>query len=550
MPRTVNTGIYDFDPLMKNAANRVVNEKQVLAVPGRDDFHFLIPQAAPFFVETITVSNETTGEVYQEGKDFVVGHWFVEAMTNTGRAVAGSVRFLRRDIAGIIVLGYHTLGGEWGFNNQAINKELSQRNLNPLVRSWAQIDVMPSTFPPIPHDQRVDSLIGFEDITAKLEDIVQAIETSGSGAGEDHIADRNNPHQTNKGHVGLSNVNNFLIAGEVEAKDRTINTRYMTPWSTGHALDAFYTTRIAKYFDGTVENGTNVTKSQIGLGNVEDLPLATPQEARDGTRGDRYMTPSLTALLIAETNASGADAHAGRRDNPHNVTAAQIGAVTTTDLNTLRAEMEEYLLADETAVDSNKFGGNTIDQFTEALLDQTIANSERFDGKTFLEAEVALGRSFASQYTYYPIYVDEGTVSVDHQWMEVFTRESGGRTTSLILSLPGVDQALSMVQVTIPPSGDAFKVKLLNDVEPRMEIAVRSINLDTQVLCVDVLGMIGSFSLTTLCRLDVNHSVLSVDDHTVHDHTSEYQFLTKSNIAVSELLSTLGTEFEEAADAL
>lgn len=549
MPRTVNTGIYDFDPLMKNAANRVVNEKQVLAVPGRDDFHFLIPQAAPFFVSSLTVRNETTGETYEEGKDYVVGHWFVEAMTNTGRAVAGSVRFLRHDIAGIIVLGYHTLGGEWGFNNQAINKELSQRNLNPLVRSWAQIDVMPSTFPPIPHDQRVDTLVGFDDVTLKLEDIVQAIETAGSGAGEAHIDNKNNPHQTNKGHVGLGNVNNFLLAGEDEAREINSNTRYMTPWSTGISLDEFYTTRIAKYFDGTVENGTNVTKGQIGLGSVENHPIATPGEARDGLRNDRYMTPSLVSLLVDEKNATSVGGHVSDFNNPHRVTTDQIGAATIAELDAVRDGMNDYLLVDEKAADAVLFNGLTHEEYANNILQQKIADSERLDGKTLPEVEALFDRSFASQFTYFPIFVDAGSVSTDHQWLEVFKRSVGGRTTTVILALPNDGPDTSLVQITIPPSGGSFYMSVLNDIMPKAAIAVREIDADTHVLCVDVLGMIGSVSMMLMHQLDRNHTVTPIDDLTVYNHNANYELIEKGNVLPSEISTSLD-EFTDEMESL
>ena len=386
MPRTVTTGLYDFDPLMKNSANRVVNEKQVLAVPGRDDFHFLIPQAAPFFVEDVTVRNETTGETYYEGQDFVFGHWFVEGMNKTGRSIAGSIRFLRREIAGIIVLDYHTLGGQWGFDDQAITRELSQRSINPLVRAWAQIDVLPALFPPVAHDQKVDKLIGFQDVVDGLDGIVLAIEAAQTGSTRDHIADRDNPHDVTKAQVGLSfvenypvasdaearmggrtdrymtpratreaieeiglgalnthltdfnnphnvtktqvglgNVQNYQVASVSEANDRTRNDRYMTPARTGQSIERWFQTTIAGYFDGTVQNATGVTPQQIGLGNVENFPIATDTEAVAGTANDRYMTPLRTFQAIDRFAVVPLQTHIDDKFNPHGVTKAQVG---------------------------------------------------------------------------------------------------------------------------------------------------------------------------------------------------------------------------------
>lgn len=74
---------------------------------------------------------------------------------------------------------------------------------------------------------------------------------------------------------------------------------------------------------GNKSNPHNVTRAQIGLGNVQnlapaDMPVSTAQ-----------------ATAIADAKAAGTKAqtdlntHANRRDNPHNVTRAQLGLATT-----------------------------------------------------------------------------------------------------------------------------------------------------------------------------------------------------------------------------
>lgn len=74
---------------------------------------------------------------------------------------------------------------------------------------------------------------------------------------------------------------------------------------------------------GNKSNPHNVTKAQVGLGNVQNLapanmPVSTAQ-----------------ATAIADAKAAGTkaqtdlNAHANRRDNPHNVTRAQLGLATT-----------------------------------------------------------------------------------------------------------------------------------------------------------------------------------------------------------------------------
>lgn len=74
---------------------------------------------------------------------------------------------------------------------------------------------------------------------------------------------------------------------------------------------------------GNKSNPHNVTKAQIGLGNVQnlapaDMPVSTAQAAS--------IADAKAASTKAQTDLS---THANRKDNPHNVTRAQLGLATT-----------------------------------------------------------------------------------------------------------------------------------------------------------------------------------------------------------------------------
>lgn len=74
---------------------------------------------------------------------------------------------------------------------------------------------------------------------------------------------------------------------------------------------------------GNKSNPHNVTKAQIGLGNVQnlvpaDMPVSTAQAAA--------IADAKAAGTKAQTDLS---THVNRRDNPHNVTRAQLGLATT-----------------------------------------------------------------------------------------------------------------------------------------------------------------------------------------------------------------------------
>nr|DAR29751.1 MAG TPA: structural protein [Bacteriophage sp.] len=85
-----------------------------------------------------------------------------------------------------------------------------------------------------------------------------------------HINNRNNPHNVTKQQVGLGNVANVEQASKVDFQDHSNNRN----------------------------NPHGVTKTQVGLGNVTNVEQASKQEF---------------------------NAHATNRNNPHGVTKSQVG---------------------------------------------------------------------------------------------------------------------------------------------------------------------------------------------------------------------------------
>ncbi|MBG7006393.1 hypothetical protein I5G20_13505, partial [Pseudomonas aeruginosa] len=128
------TGLYPFDPNGTNPQNFIKGERQTLQVPDGDDYYFIIPFAAPFFVDSLRLFNPLTNQTYVEGVDYLIGHWFIEAMESIGRPIAGSIRIMKRSINAMIGMDYRTIGGQWGFSNQQILAELARKQYNPLIR--------------------------------------------------------------------------------------------------------------------------------------------------------------------------------------------------------------------------------------------------------------------------------------------------------------------------------------------------------------------------------------------------------------------------------
>lgn len=365
-----DTGLYDEDLYMSNPANLISTEVQTLQTPGQDDYYFIIPHAAPYYVESLELRNHANGNLYVEGDDYVIGHYFVDAMKSLKRPIAGSIRFLKKNISGQVRIKYHTVGGQWGFNANDILAELSNKQLNPIIRSWEQIAGLPARFPTIAHDQSVDKLVGSDDIQQAIIDIAEAVEAAAAGTSQGHIDDRNNPHGTTKAQVGLPDVVNLPLASLADALNTNFAGGYTTPRTVYHAINNFALTPLNAHIANT-SNPHGVTKAQVGLPLTPNMGLANAAQAIDPLNNTVLMSPYTTALMIQATTPTGRlDAlelalttFIARRDNPHQVTAAQVGTLTT-------AQIQDLITSSGTG-DAIRFNGYTFEQFLGLVVEET-----------------------------------------------------------------------------------------------------------------------------------------------------------------------------------
>lgn len=341
------TNLYPEDLYGTNPANLITNEPQTLQVPGPDDYYFIIPKAAPFFVDSVQVLNAATMQPYVEGDDYQLGHQFIEAMDSTGRPIAGSIRFMRPTITGQVLVTYRTLGGPWGFSDQAIMRELSNKLVNPLIRSWGDIDPLPYSFPPLPHDQRIDTLIGSKQINDTLVNIAAILEASAEGSTESHLNDFNNPHRVNKQQVGLGNVPNFAMATDQEHQDATRNDLFTNPRGVLLMIQKFALTPLNAHIEDYA-NPHRTNKQHVGLGNVPNFAKATAAQAIDPTNDSTFMTPYTASLLVQSmTNDPRLDQlildfndHI-TANNPHHITPSMIGTYTAQQIDAMIANIQQ-----------------------------------------------------------------------------------------------------------------------------------------------------------------------------------------------------------------
>lgn len=147
---------------------------------------------------------------------------------------------------------------------------------------------------------------------------------------------------------------------------------------------------IKAVLNGDPSGGTLPTLAELGLDLVPNLPLADDPTATAAVSRAALMSPmgvrlAITALVLNDFNAFKA-----LRNNPNQVTAAQTGAYTQAQVNSLLAG---YLETDGKAADSLLFDGYTRAQIAAQVLTGTAANSTLFSGLTVeqLQALILMG---------------------------------------------------------------------------------------------------------------------------------------------------------------
>lgn len=314
---------YPFDPSGTLASNKIQGERQTISAPNWSDFYFIVPLAGPFFRAGHRVVHHPSGRILAEGVDYLLSHRFHDASLACGKPIYGSITFFDKTLVGVVELEYQTLGGAWTITQQQITEILSNKLINPRITTWEQVVQPPFEFPIVDHEWDLVDMVGASELEAALKDIKEAILLSGEGGLGDHLADFNNPHQTTKAQVGLGLVANFDVATVTEAQQGTANNKYMTPLRTAQAITALAVNPLNNHLSD-YNNPHQVTKEQVNLGLVSNFQVATQAEAEAGTLNTRYMTPLRTAQSVAAALAP-VTAHINNTSNPHNTTKGQVG---------------------------------------------------------------------------------------------------------------------------------------------------------------------------------------------------------------------------------
>ncbi len=328
MTDTTSVQTYPFDPTGTNPLNLVPNEQQVVTAVNYNDYHFVIPRFAPFFKDglVLTFTNpDGSARPLVEGQDYLLANFFISASRACAAPIFGAISFLDFNLAGVIRMSYQTLGGIWTLDDNGMAELLANEINNPRVTAWEQVTNIPVMFPVISHEWDLVDMVGASEVVTAIQNVADAIvgNINGQNAYAAHLVDYNNPHETTAAQVGLGNVQNFPLATPAQAQAGTNNTTYMTPFTTNAAIQALGAGAFTAHLTN-YNNPHQTTAAQVGLGSVLNYGVADGATALAGVSSTTYMTPATTAAVVAAGTAS-FTGHIADHNNPHQTNAFQIG---------------------------------------------------------------------------------------------------------------------------------------------------------------------------------------------------------------------------------
>ncbi len=349
---------YPLDLTGTSPTNHVVGETREILT---NDKRVFIPLAGPFYADSFSIINVDTGLPLRPVDDYVLAQPFTQASLRSGKDVQSAI-VLRVDAPVSVQYDYRVVGGEYSWNLEALQDLIAQLDLDDRAIKWGSVLGRPTAYPAAPHLHDIGDTFGWEYVVWQLERISQAILIGDEASHEEirqqiriieeqilaliealdnrlvvHVNNKDNPHATTKAQVGLGNVDNFATASTVEALAGIVNNRFLTP-----GLASLLAQRIAEevlaVHASNVSNPHQVTKAQVGLGNVDNFATATQAQATAGTVNDRFMTPLRTKEAINAIAGDLLKAHINNVNNPHGVTKAQVGLGNVDNFSTATAE--------------------------------------------------------------------------------------------------------------------------------------------------------------------------------------------------------------------
>ena len=346
---------YPLDTTGVSTTNKIQDEEQFLTEANFKDYRYVIPDFSPFYLNNLIVIHvQTDGskKVLTEGIDYYPALQYVAATRSIGREIWGGISFTNKNIQGTVLLTYQTLGGKWVGDRYYVLESLAERNYNPRIAYWDDVTNVQEVFPVINHEQDYDTIYGQDKVIESIDrlsaTIANNILNNDTISYLKHIVNYDNPHKLTLEQLGYQIAEQTDMDNDKESLSKLVNVKMFFDNNRKTIEDIAdlnsrledLTLKVNKLEDKTTEisnklsmsiddvvtlfneklntvreeitnsllshindksNPHAVTKGQVGLGNVENLPLATDHDVEQNLPLNKYLTLKQIVKLINVT---------------------------------------------------------------------------------------------------------------------------------------------------------------------------------------------------------------------------------------------------------
>lgn len=255
---------YKIDPTGLNPDNRVIGEIHNLS---SRDIRAVAPIYGAYYADSLRVYDNSTDRLLTRTIDYQCVELLQDASLKYGKEICLVILILNKSVSNQVRIDYQVLGG--GFQNQADGLITIYDNVMKDNRpvDWENVLNKPPEFPPSLHQHLINDVVGFQSLIHSIERVRNAIVLSDVPAFEaviDYVKDE------------VKKINDII-------KEHVFN---------------IITDENGEEHTGNVLNPHNVTKEQIGLGDVENLGVITLEEIYLGMPVRKYVTYDMLLYIL------------------------------------------------------------------------------------------------------------------------------------------------------------------------------------------------------------------------------------------------------------
>ena len=236
---------YPLDKTGKNPNNLVVGEMHRLSAR---EIRSIAPTYGAFYGESMVVFDATTGVRLERGTQYELAEFLQDAsMQFEGGDIWTLVLIKDKNVSHQVRINYQVVGGNFTTDSSKIKELYDAVMMDNRPVDWTNVLDKPILYPPNLHNQLLNTIYGFEPLVAAIERLGNRIILSDVPAFEylidwinarltefeqsdfgTHIRDKNNPHGVSQSQVGLGEVENLPVITQDDIDSELVVRKYVT----------------------------------------------------------------------------------------------------------------------------------------------------------------------------------------------------------------------------------------------------------------------------------------------------------------------------------